>query len=135
MGQHSRSVVHRGFFPVEYQLCVCCILQLFNPRHACAVRVTGVGFVFVCMCVCVCLSAWSIKPHLTSGVSVHPEINITYSTGKGQHICGFFFLRCGDPALPALYDYLCSRPFLLHRKSACALFDHALLARIVVYCS
>ena len=33
----------------------------------------------------------SVKPHLTSGASVHPEIDVTYSTGnEGQTICGIF---------------------------------------------
>ena len=33
----------------------------------------------------------SVKPHLTSGASVRPEIDVTYSTGnEGQKICGVF---------------------------------------------
>ena len=33
----------------------------------------------------------SVKSHLTSGVSVRPEIDVTYSTGnEGQKICGVF---------------------------------------------
>ena len=65
---------------------------LINPRHACAARVTVVGSV----CVCV----WggggggrggSVKSHLTSEVSVGPEITVTYSAGNGgQKICGVF---------------------------------------------
>ena len=36
------------------------------------------------MCVCV-----SVKSHLTSGASVHPENTVTYSAGNGgQKICG-----------------------------------------------
>ena len=43
-------------------------------------RVTVVGSV--------CLS---VKSHLTSGVSVRPEITVTYSVGNGgQIICGVF---------------------------------------------
>ena len=39
----------------------------------------------------VCLS---VKPHLTSGAFVHPEIDVTYSTGnEGQKICGTAPLR------------------------------------------
>ena len=38
-------------------------------------RVTVVG-----LSVCVCLS---VKSHLTSGVSVCPENNVTYSAGNG----------------------------------------------------
>ena len=38
------------------------------------------------MCVCV-----SVKSHLTSGASVHPENPVTYSAGnEGQKICVFF---------------------------------------------
>ena len=59
---------------------------IINPRCACAARVTVVGF--VCLSVCVCLS---VTPHLTSGGSVRPEIDVTYLTGnEGQKICGFF---------------------------------------------
>ena len=44
-------------------------------------RVTVVA-VFVCV---------PVKPHLTSGVSVHPEYAATYSVGnKGQNIYGVF---------------------------------------------
>ena len=44
-------------------------------------RVTVVGL-------CVCLS---VKSHLTSGSSVHPENTVTYSAdNEGQKICGFF---------------------------------------------
>ena len=33
----------------------------------------------------------SVKSHLTSGASVHPENAVTYSAGNGgQKICGFF---------------------------------------------
>ena len=48
-------------------------------------RVTVVGSV----CVCVCLS---VKSHLTSGGSVHPENTVMYSAGNGgKKICGVFF--------------------------------------------
>ena len=62
-----------------------CGLLLFNPRRACAARVTVVG---LCVCVCVCLS---VKSHLTYGASVCPENAVTYSAGnEGQKICGVF---------------------------------------------
>ena len=35
----------------------------------------------VCVCVCVCVS---VKSHLTSGASVHPENTVTYSAGNGS---------------------------------------------------
>ena len=38
------------------------------------------SWVCVCVCVSVCLS---VKSHLTSGVSVHPEYTVTYSVGNG----------------------------------------------------
>ena len=50
-----------------------------NPRCACAsaARVTVVGFVCVCF---------------TSGASVRPEMDVTYSTGnEGKYIGGVFF--------------------------------------------
>ena len=59
-----------------------------NPRRTCAARVTVVGFVclFVCLSVCLSLSvSLSVKPHLSSGVSVCPEINVTYSTCSDSH--------------------------------------------------
>ena len=57
-------------------------VTLFNPRRACAARVTVVGSV----CLCVCLS---VKSHLTYGASVRPENAVTYSAGnEGQKICG-----------------------------------------------
>ena len=38
----------------------------------------------------VCLSV-SVKSHLTSGASVHPENTVTYSMGSGgQKNCGFY---------------------------------------------
>ena len=58
--------------------------NVINPRRAYTARVTVVGFV----CLCVCLS---VKPHFTTGASVHPEIDVTYSSGnEGQKICGDF---------------------------------------------
>ena len=69
---------------------------------------------WVCLSVClfVCLS---VKPHLTSGASVHPKIDVMYSTGdKGEKFVGFSLqsLCCRDPALPALYGYLRSAIFI-----------------------
>ena len=58
--------------------------QLFNPRCACAARVTVVGFV----CLSVCLS---VTLHLTSRTSVRPRNDTIYPTGdEGQKICGVF---------------------------------------------
>ena len=55
-------------------------VTIFNPRRACAARVTVLG------CLCVCLS---VKSHLTYGASVRPENAVTYSAGnEGQKICG-----------------------------------------------
>ena len=60
--------------------------KVFNPRRACAARVTVVGSVCVSVCLCVCLS---VKSHLTYGASVRPENAVTYSAGnEGQNICG-----------------------------------------------
>ena len=50
---------------------------VINPRRAYTVRVSVLGRVFL-----------SVKSHLTSGASVHPENNIAYS--RGQKICGEF---------------------------------------------
>ena len=61
-----------------------CNYNLINPRRACAARVTVVGSV----CLSVCLS---VKSHLTYGVSVRPEIDVTYSAdNEGGKICGVF---------------------------------------------
>ena len=94
-----------------YILCVqvwCCVsavdttwlfivIHIFNPRHACAARVTVVVCVCVCVCVCVsvclsvCLSVCSVKSNLTSGESVRPEYTVMYSAGNGcPKICGIF---------------------------------------------
>ena len=53
--------------------------MVINPRRACAARVTVVA------CVCVCLS---VKQHLTSGASVRPESDTTYSAdNEGEKNC------------------------------------------------
>ena len=68
---------------------------IFNPRRACAARVTVLGRVSVCLSVCVsvcvsvrlsvCLSIRpSVKSHLTSGASVRPENTVVYSVGNGD---------------------------------------------------
>ena len=55
-------------------------MLVFNPRRACAARVTVVGFV----CLYVTL-------HLTSRTSVRPRNDTIYPTGnEGQKICGVF---------------------------------------------
>ena len=47
-------------------------------------RVTVVESVYVCVCL-------SVKSHVTSGGSVHPENTVTYLAGNwGQNICGVF---------------------------------------------
>ena len=52
-------------------------------------RVAVVGSVCLCTCVSVCLS---VKSHLTSGASVHPENTVVYSAGNGgKKNCGVFF--------------------------------------------
>ena len=51
-----------------------------------------VTVVVLSVCVCVCLSVGlSVKSHLNSGASVHPENTVTYSAGNGgRKICGVF---------------------------------------------
>ena len=39
------------------------------------------------MCLCVCLS---VKSHIASGASVHPENTVTFSVGNVGGICGVF---------------------------------------------
>ena len=64
----------------------CTLWRYFNPQCACTVRVTIVAM-SICLCVCVCLS---VKPHLTSGASVHCEHPATYSVvDEGQKIVRF----------------------------------------------
>ena len=61
-----------------------CIHLLTLGAHA----QRGLQYLVVCVCVSVCLS---IKSHLTSGASVHPENTVAYSAGNGgQNICGVF---------------------------------------------
>ena len=61
-------------------------LSLINPRRACAARVTVAGSVRLSV---------SVKSHLTSGVSAHPENAVMYSVGnEGQKICGVFVDTC-----------------------------------------
>ena len=56
---------------------------LFNPRTHVQ---EGYGSCSFCLSVCL-----SVKSHLTSGASVHPENSVTYSTGnRGPKICGVF---------------------------------------------
>ena len=46
------------------------------------------------MCVCVCVGVClSVKSHLTSGVSVCPENNVTYSAGNGGQKFSLKMLR------------------------------------------
>ena len=58
----------------------------------------------LCVCVSLCLF---VKPYLTSGASLRPEMDVTYSTGnEGQKVCGNFSETaplCGDTPLPLLY--------------------------------
>ena len=74
-------------------------VSIFNPRRACAARVTVVA-------VSVCVSVWR---HLTSGASVRPENAVTYSAGnKGQKSCSVFskthaFRRSSPPSLSLPY--------------------------------
>ena len=66
---------------------------------------------FVCLfSVCLCVR----RQQLTSGASICPENNTTYSTGnQSQNICFVKPHRCADTPLPALYGYPYSQPFLL----------------------
>ena len=92
------------------------VCKFINPQCACAARVTIVGFVCLCVCLPVCPS---VKPHLTSGVSVRPEIDVTYIyvyTPQAMKVKIFVWislklLHCGDTTLPPLYGYPCSPPF------------------------
>ena len=67
-------------FPVFMALCI------FNPRHACAARVTVVEC--VCVCVCVCLSVCLSTPQLTSQWFVCPRNDATHSSdNENQFNC------------------------------------------------
>ena len=70
-----------------------------NPPCICR-SVTVVGSV----CVCV-----SVKSHLTSGASVHPENSVMYSTGNGGQ------KNCGAPlqgsSTPSIESHKYSQPF------------------------
>ena len=62
------------------------MLNLINPRRACAARVTVVWS--LCVCVCVCLS---VTLHLTSRMSVRLKNDTIYLTGtEGQKIRAVF---------------------------------------------
>ena len=79
---------------------------LFNPRRACAARVTVVGSV----CVSVCpLSHISPMERLF----VLKTLSRTQRATKVKKFVGFSLkpLRCRDPALPPLYGHAYSRPF------------------------
>ena len=95
-------------------------IVIINPQCTCAARVTVVESMCVCVCMCVsvCLS---IKPHLTSGAPVRPEIDVTYSTGnEGQKFVG---ISCKDTPFPALYDYPCSPSENTHAHCISACFE------------
>ena len=65
---------HLVFIPDVFTIDQCS--SAFNPRHACAARVTVVGSV--------CLSVFS----LINGAAVHPENDTTYSMGnESPKIC------------------------------------------------
>ena len=73
------------------------------------------------ICLSVCLSG---KPHLTSEVSVCPEIDVMYSTGnEGKNICGIFsetasLQRSSIPSVvrPYVYDRW---PYFTHVRYTC----------------
>ena len=94
------------------------VSYIFNPRRACAARVTLV-VVSVCLCVCVsvCLSVCvSVKSHLTSGASVRRENAATHSAGnEGQKSCGDFFETAPLPRsiAPSHDGHTSGRPFFL----------------------
>ena len=52
-----------------------------------SVRMCSKGYSSWVVCVSVCPS---VKPHLTSGVSVRTQIDVTYSTGNKGKDCGVF---------------------------------------------
>ena len=87
---------------------------VINPQCACAAKVTVIGTVCVCRSVCL-----STKLHLTSGASVRPESNVSYSTGnEGQNICGDF----SETAL--LLSYTAARIVWLSVQSAILLLEN-----------
>ena len=94
------------------QLCVH-IYDKVNPPRMCG-RV-----IVVALAVCV-----SVKSDLTSGVSVHPEISVTYSTNFWgfQKICGIFSETAPlqRSSTPSIESHTYSRPFS-YGKRTCAL--------------
>ena len=77
--------------------------HIINPLRACA-RATVVGSV--------CLS---VKSHLTSGASAHPESDVTYSAGNEEFV-GFSLkpLCYSDPASLVVRPYIQSAIFKAH---------------------
>ena len=92
---------------------------LFNPRRACAARVTVVGSV----CVCVCVSV----QHLTSRASVYPEINVTYSTGNEVETIVCFFSETAPLQTSCIVRrvWLWAVGHCYSVENACVLFNHA----------
>ena len=84
-------------------------IMLINPWCARAVRVT--------VCVCVCLS---VKSHLTSGASVHPENTVVYSVGNGgPKICVVFSETAPlqRSSTPSVEDHTYSQPFSCGKRT------------------
>ena len=74
------------------------VYNKFNPRRACAARVTVVG-----SCLCVCLS---VKSNLTSEVSVRPENAVrTQRATKVKNFSETAPLRAAHPPLRTVRRY------------------------------
>ena len=67
------AVTSLATFPLILEKLFPFVQPIFNPRRACAARVTVLGSIRVCVCVCL-----SVKSHLTYGASVRPENAIAY---------------------------------------------------------
>ena len=102
LAAHARR--GRSYLVYIRQLQFC---SFFNPRRACAARVTVVGSVCT-LCVCL-LSHISPKERLF----VLKTLSRTQRATKVKKFVGFSLkpLRCRDPALPPLYGHAYSRPF------------------------
>ena len=79
------------------------------------------------LCLCV-----SVKSHLTSGASVHPENTVTYSaSNEGQNICGVYSETAPLPrsSTPSVESHSYHRPFFA--DSAHAYYMHAVAPRVL----
>ena len=71
-------------------LCILIAILVYFQLHLTRIWWCVCVCVCVCMCVCVCVCL-SLKSHLTSGASVHTEIDVMPLTGnEGKNVCGDF---------------------------------------------